>query len=74
MLKCGTGMNTAVLAVTYGNLVRLLPYADPSRLMIIQRDVPLEELDGWRRRLRSVDDLAAFATADHALHGPVPWK
>ncbi len=69
LLALGTGLNSAVLAVTYGILLRPLPYADVSRLVVLQQDIRLTDLDGWRLRLRTVDGLTAFATADHSLRG-----
>ena len=68
-LALGTGLNFAVLAVAYGVLGRPLPYRDPSQLVIIQRGALLPELDEWRARLRTVDGIAGFATADHSLRG-----
>jgi putative ABC transport system permease protein len=34
----GAGLNTAVFAVAYGVLARPLPYADPTRLVVINAD------------------------------------
>jgi hypothetical protein len=68
-LALGTGLNFAVLAVAYGVLGRPLPYRDPSQLVVIQRGVLLPELDEWRARLRTVEGIAGFATADHSLRG-----
>jgi putative ABC transport system permease protein len=69
LLALGTGLNSAVLAVTYGILLRPLPYADISRLVVLQHDIRLADLGAWRQKLRTVDDLTAFATADHSLRG-----
>jgi putative ABC transport system permease protein len=68
-LALGTGLNSAVLAVTYGILLRPLPYTEPSRLAVVQRDTPLQDLQLWRDTLRTADGVAAFATADHSLRG-----
>jgi putative ABC transport system permease protein len=65
----GSGLNSAVLAVTYGVLIRPLPYHEASRLAVLQRDIPLRDLRIWRDRMRTVDGLAVFATADHSLRG-----
>ena len=69
ILALGTGPNSAVLALTYGILLRPLPYAEPSRLVILQHRLPLPDLDRWRRGLRTIDGLSGFAVADHALRG-----
>jgi putative ABC transport system permease protein len=69
LLALGTGLNSAVLAVTYGILIRPLPYADVSNLVVLQHDIRLADLDAWRKKLRTVEDLTAFATADHSLRG-----
>jgi predicted permease len=36
---------------------------------VLQHDIRLADLEGWRQKLRTVDDLTAFATADHSLRG-----
>lgn len=69
LLALGTGLNSAVLTTTYGILLRPLPYDDPSRLAILQHRIPLRQIVEWRQRLQSVDDVAAFATADHSIRG-----
>jgi putative ABC transport system permease protein len=68
-LALGTGFNSAVLAVAYGILIRPLPYHDPGRLVIIRQEVLFTEVDEWRARLRTVDGVAGFASADHSLRG-----
>lgn len=77
VIALGTGANTAVVAVTYGILLRPLPYPDVSRLAIVSVStsdgadfgVPLAEVEEWRRRLRTVEDLAGFATGEVAVRG-----
>jgi MacB-like periplasmic core domain len=68
-LALGTGLNAAVLALVYGIFFRPLPYRDASRLVQIQQEIPLGQLDEWRARLRTVDRVAAFAGARHVLRG-----
>ena len=69
ILALGTGANTAVVAVAYGILFRPLPYREASRLAVIEWPLPLQELEEWRRSLRTVDALAGFASATHAIRG-----
>jgi putative ABC transport system permease protein len=77
VIALGTGANTAVVAVTYGILMRPFPYPDVSRLAIVSVStsdgadfgVPLGEVGEWRRRLRTVEDLAGFATGEIAVRG-----
>src|SRR5262245_12473306 len=68
-LALGTGLNSAVLAVTYGILFRPLPYRDSSRLVQLDHRVPFGEVINWQSRLRTVDNIGVYASADHALRG-----
>lgn len=69
VIAVGVGANLAVLAVAWGVLLRPLPYADPSRLVVLSVEatdgsdfgVPFGEVAEWRLRLRGVDALAGFA-------------
>jgi putative ABC transport system permease protein len=58
-----------VLAVTYGILFRPLPYHDASRIVRLDHRVPFGEVAEWQARLRTVEDIAVYASADHALRG-----
>lgn len=77
VIALGLGANTAVLAVAYGILIRPLPYPEPSRLVILSVatadgadfGVPLAEVEEWRRRLRTVESLAGFATSELRVQG-----
>ena len=68
-LAAGTGFNAAVLALGYGILLRPLPYQDPGRLVVIEREIRLGQLPDWTTRLQTVDEVSAFATASHVLRG-----
>ena len=68
-LSLGTGLNAAVLALTYGIFFRPLPYRDPAALVQIDQEIPLGQLQEWQARLRTVDRVAAFASAPHVLRG-----
>ena len=77
ILALGTGVNTAVLAVAYGILLRPLPYAEPSRLVVIGpggqdgqvNGVPAGEFDEWRSRLRTVDRVSAYSAGEFTIRG-----
>jgi putative ABC transport system permease protein len=77
VIALGTGANTAVVAVAYGILMRPLPYPDASQLAILSVStsdgadfgVPLGEVGEWRRRLRTVEDLAGFAVGELPVRG-----
>jgi predicted permease len=68
-LALGTGLNAAVLALTYGIVLRPLPYRAASQLVQIDQEIPLGQLEEWRARLRTVDRISGFATAPHVLRG-----
>jgi putative ABC transport system permease protein len=76
-LALGLGVNTAVFAVTYGLLFRPLPYAEPSRLVILSTTLPngadggfgLPEVDEWRQRLSTVEGVAAYTVQDLSVRG-----
>jgi putative ABC transport system permease protein len=77
-LALGTGANTAVFAVAYGVLLRPLPFPEPSRLVRITTERPvdgsdlglqLSEFDDWKTRLTTVDAVAAYARAEFTVRG-----
>ena len=77
-LALGTGANTAVLAVTYGVLVRPLPFAAPGQLVVLDTvatdtnggaGVRIVDVEEWRRRMGSLDGLAGFSRADLTMRG-----
>jgi predicted permease len=67
-LALGIGVNTTSVAVAYGILVRPLPYADPSRVVIINLVFPdggdlgfsANALREWVPRLRTVETAAGY--------------
>lgn len=76
VLALGTGVNTSVLAVAYGILLRPLPYQDPSRIVALwveaggrEFGAPPAEFEQWRQRLRAIDHVAAYANAEFTLRG-----
>jgi putative ABC transport system permease protein len=78
-LALGIGVNTAVLGVVNGVLLRPLPFPRPDRLVMIRDDMPEKGMLGmtasppnfldWRSQNRSFSDLAAYARSSDPLTG-----
>jgi hypothetical protein len=66
-----------VLAVGYGILLRPLPYADSSRITMLElggldgavTGMPPSEFDEWPHRLRTVDHLASHSAGQFTIRG-----
>lgn len=77
VVALGVGMNVAVFAVTYGVLLRPLPFQDVDRLVLLKNTnadgsefgTSLDRVMEWRRGLRTVEDLAGYATDERPLRG-----
>ena len=77
LIAVGAGANSAVFAVTYQLLIKPLPYADPSRLVILslaspdggEFGMPLAEFEQLRTRLRTTESAAAYATSETPVQG-----
>jgi predicted permease len=63
LLALGAGANAAVFSVVRGVLLRPLPYPEPERLVAVAPSVFIsnEEVDYWRTRTRSFDQIAALS-------------
>jgi putative ABC transport system permease protein len=78
-LALGIGVNTAVLGVVNGVLLRPLPFPRPDRLVMVREDMPEKEMLGmtasppnfldWRSQSRSFTDLAAYARSSDSIAG-----
>jgi predicted permease len=68
-LGLGTGLNASVLALVYGILLRPLPYRDPGRLVHIEQEIKLDQLESWTGRLHTTESVGAVAAATHVLRG-----
>lgn len=77
ILALGTGANTAVLAITYGILLRPLPYADVSQLVLAsmvtsdgtETSFQRDRVDAFVRNLAVVDGAAGYADRELTVRG-----
>lgn len=77
IIALGTGVNTALFAVTYGILLRPLPYRERSRVVVVSMEVPdgtdiglpIEEFKEWQQRLRTIQSAAAYCTTEFTMRG-----
>jgi predicted permease len=76
-ISLGTGVNTAVLAVAYGVLLRPLPCPEPSQLVVVsfhvpngrEIGVPLTDIEDWQRRVRAFRAAGAYSVGELTLRG-----
>jgi len=75
-LALGVSVNTSVGAVAYGILYRALPYPEPERVVVLtsvyqgtEYGLPLEDVEQWRSRLRTVESVAGYTSVDLTLRG-----
>jgi putative ABC transport system permease protein len=76
-LGLGLGANTAIFSVVYGVLLRPLPYAEPSALVVLNETTPKVGLvsvsypnfEDWRAESRAFRALALVASLDFDLTG-----
>ena len=63
LLALGAGANAAVFSVVRGVLLRPLPYPDADRLVALAPGVFIsnEDVDYWRTRARSFEQIAALS-------------
>ncbi|HEX6863856.1 MAG TPA: ABC transporter permease, partial [Thermoanaerobaculia bacterium] len=78
-LALGIGLSTAVFSMTYGIVVRGLPFEEPEELLHLESDNPSQDQESlgvylqdfleWRRRQTSFEGLAAFYNETVNLSG-----
>ncbi len=76
-LVLGIGTNTAIFSVIKAVLLNQLPYADPSRLVVVSERNPDGSTDlvapltfvDWKMQSRSIAELAAFRQLRYAFAG-----
>ncbi|HET7453157.1 MAG TPA: ABC transporter permease, partial [Thermoanaerobaculia bacterium] len=78
-LALGIGVNTAVLGVVNGVLLRPFPYPRPDRIVFVREDMPEKGIFGmtasppnyldWKAQSRSFRDLAAYARNSDPVTG-----
>lgn len=72
IIALGTGVNAAVFAITFGILVRPLPYPEAKRLVVISIQLPdgtdtgllLDEFEDWRSRLSTIEAASAYTSTE----------
>ena len=79
-LALGLGLTTTMWSITWGGILRGLPFEDASRILYLERarpthgidsyGVPLSDFAAWREQQRSFEDLAAFTEGTVNLSGP----
>ena len=78
-LALGIGANSAIFALVDATLLRPLPYADESRVVMVWETEPAEGVDkmvgtpgnfqDWRAQTRTIDHLGALMESDATLTG-----
>ena len=66
---CGAAVATAVFAVTYGVLLRPLPYQDAARLAVLDLTIPLDRFPDWRARIPAFTLMTAYARSGFTVRG-----
>jgi putative ABC transport system permease protein len=76
------GTNTAIFAALYAVVLKPLPFADPSRLVIVWRqdpqhahtvaEVSYRQFRDWSRHMRSFDRLAAMSSVNWSFTRRMP--
>jgi predicted permease len=79
-LALGLGLTTTMWSITWGGILRGLPFEEADRILHLERarpshginsyGVPLSDFAAWREQQKSFEDLAAFSEGTVNLSGP----
>jgi predicted permease len=79
-LSFGIGLTTVTFSITYGVVIRGLPFEDSEELLHIERTNPaagiesysvsIHDFNDWRERQRSFEDISAFRNGTINIAGP----
>lgn len=78
-LALGLGLTTTMWSITYGGILRGLPFEEAERILHLERArpskginsqaVPMSDFAAWREQQKSFEDLAAFSEGTVNLSG-----
>ncbi len=79
-LALGLGLTTTMWSITWGGILRGLPFEEADRILHLERarpshginsyGVPVSDFAAWREQQQSFEDLAAFSEGTVNLSGP----
>ena len=79
-LALGLGLTTTMWSITWGGILRGLPFEEADRILHLERarpthginsyGVPVSDFAAWREQQQSFEDLAAFSEGTINLSGP----
>jgi predicted permease len=79
-LALGLGLTTTMWSITWGGILRGLPFEEADRILHLERarpthginsyGVPVSDFAAWREQQHSFEDLAAFSEGTVNLSGP----